>query len=217
MGNNKKYVVAVIALAILFIGFLVAYANEHSKYVKLENNYYDLRSDYYDLKSDYTDLSIENAELKARVQMEEEINEKVFSEFTSFSKFAGVPNSISIIAEPYIVEDAETDEWNENSMGSCFIAFEPETKNASFIAIAQKDNKRYIFILNETLNTTNDEILGHWDVLRNGCFGCRGCIGKAYCLDEEIGNYFKLYIGNQTAYYEGWHFSGRIIHKIQSK
>lgn len=217
MGNNKKYVVAAIVLAILFIGFLAAYANEHSKYVKLENNYYDLKSDYYD-------LDIENAELKARLYMEEEINEKVFCELTSFSKFTGVPNSISIIAEPYLVRDVETDEWIENSMGLCFIAWEPGTKNASFIAIARKDNKSYTFILNETLNETlrtapNGEIRGRWDVIRDGSFVCRGCIGKAYGLDEEIGSYLKVYIGDQRAYHEGegWHFSGRIIHKIPYK
>jgi len=122
--------------------------------------------------------------------------------------FELIPNIV--IARPYMIHDLETDEWISNPPGKCIVAWQPGTTTAIFFAFA-RSNETYIFSLTEVFNCTDYDIWGRWNVMKDGRFVCERCIGHAYGLDTGVGNYFKLYIGNQTSYYEGWHFSGWIL------
>ena len=70
----------------------------------------------------------------------------------------------------------------------------------------------YDFTLLKTASTTDDEIVGTWDVIRNGTTVCAACSGKAYGLNQPAGaNYFKVYVDDPL--YPGtedWLFSGYI-------
>jgi hypothetical protein len=127
-----------------------------------------------------------------------------------FDELIGQQPPNIIIGRPYLVHDLETDAWILNASGRCIVAWQPGTTTAIFFFIA-RSNETYIFSSAEVFNSTDSEIWGRWNVLKDGRFVCDRCIGHAYGLDEGTGRYFKLYIGNQTTYYEGWHCSGWII------
>ncbi len=71
----------------------------------------------------------------------------------------------------------------------------------------------YDFMLISVTSTNNSGINGRWNVRRNGVLVCSNCIGKAYLLDQPIGQYFKIYIGTPLAYGEKWHYSGYITNR----
>jgi len=131
-----------------------------------------------------------------------------------FGDGAQQPSDDLIIASPYLLHDLETDFWIENATGLCIIAWQPGTQRAFFIAFAIWRRVTYKFVLTEVFNCTNEEILGRWDVEKDGGLVCENCIGHVYGLTEPVGSYFKLYVGNETTYYEGWHLSGWIIRRV---
>ena len=73
---------------------------------------------------------------------------------------------------------------------------------------------RYDFMLISVSSSTIDTVSGRWNVRRNGVLVCANCIGKAYGLDQPIGNYFKIYVGTPVAYAEHWHYSGYITNRF---
>ena len=125
-----------------------------------------------------------------------------------------IPNII--IAKPYYVHDLETDKWVLNASGRCIVAWQPETTTAISFSFV-RSNETYVFSLAEVFNCSDYDIWGRWNVLKDGRFVCERCIVHVYGLDEGTGKYFKLYIGNQTDYFEGLHFSGWITPKSSSK
>lgn len=73
-------------------------------------------------------------------------------------------------------------------------------------------SNKYEFTLLKVASTSDDEIVGVWDVIRNGTTVCSACDGTAYGLSQPAGaNYFKVYVDDP--WYPGtedWLFSGYI-------
>ena len=71
----------------------------------------------------------------------------------------------------------------------------------------------YEFTLDKTTSTTNDEIVGAWNVYRDGVLMCSGCSGTAFGLSLPAGgpgNYYKLYVDDPVYGPMTWLFSGYI-------
>jgi len=75
-------------------------------------------------------------------------------------------------------------------------------------------NLTYDFNLVSISSSHADYISGVWDIFRNGVLVCNGCIGKAYILSAPVGNYFKVYIGDENCAAERWHYSGYITNRF---
>jgi hypothetical protein len=73
---------------------------------------------------------------------------------------------------------------------------------------------RYDFMLVSVTSSAADMITGRWVIRRNGVIVCNNCIGKAYLLNQPIGDYFKIYVGTPVAYAEKWHYSGYITNRF---
>ena len=99
--------------------------------------------------------------------------------------------------------------------GNASFAWTEATPRAYAHALAViTPNLRYDFMLISVTSSGTDEIMGRWNVRRNGVMVCANCIGKAYGLSQPIGNYFKIYIGTPAAYAEHWHYSGYITNRF---
>lgn len=75
-------------------------------------------------------------------------------------------------------------------------------------------NLVYDFRLVQVTATTVSEIDGKFDIFKNGVNVCHLCIGKAYGLNQPVGQYFKIYVGTPAAYAEKWHYSGFITSRF---
>ncbi|ATB42865.1 hypothetical protein CYFUS_008344 [Cystobacter fuscus] len=63
-------------------------------------------------------------------------------------------------------------------------------------------------LVSVTAPTTADEIVGLWNVSKNGAPLCTGCAGSAYGLSLPLNSYFKIYVGNYS-----YHLSGFITNR----
>jgi hypothetical protein len=70
----------------------------------------------------------------------------------------------------------------------------------------------YEFRLVKTASTTNDDIVGAWNVYRDGILMCSGCNGTAYGLSQPAGagNYYKVYVDDPVFGPSTWLYSGYI-------
>jgi hypothetical protein len=70
----------------------------------------------------------------------------------------------------------------------------------------------YEFRLVKTASTTNDDIVGAWNVYRDGVLKCSGCNGTAYGLSAAagVGNYYKVYVDDPVFGPSTWLYSGYI-------
>lgn len=70
----------------------------------------------------------------------------------------------------------------------------------------------YEFTLIKTASTTNDDIVGVWNVYRDGVLACNTCNGTAYGLSQAagVGNYYKVYIDDPFFGAQTWLYSGYI-------
>jgi len=73
-------------------------------------------------------------------------------------------------------------------------------------------DRYYEFTLIRTASTTNDEIVGVWNVYRNGVLMCSACDGTAYGLNQAAGagNYYKVYVDDPVFGPATWLYSGYI-------
>ncbi|WP_224369206.1 hypothetical protein [Hyalangium versicolor] len=53
-------------------------------------------------------------------------------------------------------------------------------------------------LVSTTASTTADQIVGTWNVIKNGTVLCANCTGSAYGLSSGVGNYFKIYVNGET-------------------
>jgi hypothetical protein len=71
----------------------------------------------------------------------------------------------------------------------------------------------YEFTLYKPISTSTDDIVGYWNVYRDGSLVCNACKGSAYGLSQAAGgvNYYKVYVDDP--FYPGtenWLYSGYI-------
>lgn len=59
-------------------------------------------------------------------------------------------------------------------------------------------------LVSVTASTTADQIVGTWNVTKNGIPLCTNCTGSAYGLTGGVGNYFKIYVNNETYGFIGY-------------
>lgn len=118
--------------------------------------------------------------------------------------------------KPLMVRDWATHkEYTTFEKGDAAFAWTQATPRAYAHALAiVNPNLRYDFMLISITGSTVDTILGRWNVTRNGVLVCGNCVGKAYGLDQAVGNYFKIYVGTPAAYAEHWHYSGYITNRF---
>lgn len=110
------------------------------------------------------------------------------------------------------LRDGEFDTWLSPSSGNSASAWQETTPQAFVNAQATSGSDVYEFRLIALGSSTDDEIVGLWDIYRNSSLRCAACVGKAYGLNQSagVGNYFKIYVGDPLAYAEDWHWSGYI-------
>ncbi|PTL82694.1 hypothetical protein [Vitiosangium sp. GDMCC 1.1324] len=53
-------------------------------------------------------------------------------------------------------------------------------------------------LVSTTATTTSYEIVGTWNVTKNGSPLCTNCTGSAYGLNMGVGSYFKIYVSGET-------------------
>jgi hypothetical protein len=85
--------------------------------------------------------------------------------------------------------------WNENTL-QAFANARATTASGDVYAFQ---------LVSVTANTTSSEIIGTWNVSKNGVALCTRCEGSAYGLGGGVGSYFKIYVGNST-----YHLSARV-------
>ncbi len=114
--------------------------------------------------------------------------------------------------KPIAIADGDTGAWYSPTSGNSVSSWQEKTLQAFSNAIGFVGATQYEFRLISVGSSDNDEIIGLWDVYRNGSLRCASCVGKAYGLSQAagVGNYFKIYVGSPTCYAENWHYSGYI-------
>ncbi|MGX4583194.1 hypothetical protein [Paenibacillus chitinolyticus] len=78
-----------------------------------------------------------------------------------------------------------------------------------FNAIVQANGSQYEFRLVSFGSSTNDEIVGKFDIYKNSTLVASSVAGTAYGLSQPVGNYFKFYDTTQQ-----WHVSAYITSRF---
>lgn len=102
--------------------------------------------------------------------------------------------------------------WTEPSspLYGAIAHFRGVSKAYAYSPICNTDHF-YEFTLIKNAGTSNDQIDGYWDVLRDGSLMCSACKGKAYNLSAAVGNYYKVYVDDPLyPGTENWLYSGYI-------
>lgn len=116
---------------------------------------------------------------------------------------------------PIGINDGETGKSYEAVRGYSVTSWQEFTPQAFSHAVGVADNgSLYEFRLTSVTSSDAAEILGRWDIYRNGVLVCGSCIGKVYGVNGAIGDYFKIYVGTPFAYAELWHFSAYITNRF---
>ncbi len=139
--------------------------------------------------------------------------------FSPVTVFAGVH---SVIAEkPLYLTDGETGEHFTIERGYSTTNWKAGTRHGFFYAAAEVipdaiplRTRVYEFILISISGSSKASIQGLWDIRRDGSLLCEGCVGRAYAIDQPVGNYFKLYVGDSECHAEKWHFSAYITDRF---
>ncbi len=93
------------------------------------------------------------------------------------------------IEKPYRLYDGDTGIHYNPDVTIVTINWKENTLLGFFNAKAEVGKTTYQFQLVSISNSDEREIEGFWDIWRNGTLVCSGCVGKAYGLDGDIGNY----------------------------
>lgn len=138
--------------------------------------------------------------------------------FASPQASAQASNVHSVWAQkPLYVFDGQTGAHYTIAKGTATMNWKDGTRYGFFQAAAIPNSPlmlSYEFILVAISSASSSTIEGLWDIYRNGSLVCVGCVGRAYGIDQAPGNYFKLYVGDSTAYAENWHFSAYITNRL---
>lgn len=114
----------------------------------------------------------------------------------------------------YLNDGATGAHYSSFVSGNAAFAWTQNTTRAYAHAVAQVTAAlKYDFMLVSVTSSAGDMITGRWVIRRNGAIVCNNCIGKAYGLNQPIGDYFKIYVGTPMAYAEKWHYSGYITNR----
>lgn len=141
----------------------------------------------------------------------------LFTLLIGLSAAAFAQDTHSVWSEkPLMVRDWATGTtYNTFVKGDAAFAWTQATPRAYAHALAiVTANLKYDFMLISVTSSNVSTIEGKWNVRRNGVLMCSNCIGKAYGLDQAVGNYFKIYVGTPAAYAEHWHYSGYITSRF---
>jgi len=131
-----------------------------------------------------------------------------------------MPDIHTFISEkPYCLKDGDTGVWYDRVRGCITMSWQNKTRDAFFkakVTAVTPDTSEvvnYTFSLVAASVCTASYVKGIWDIKKNGVPVCTGCVGEAYGIDSSVGNYFKLYIGDDLCYSENWHLSGYITYR----
>jgi hypothetical protein len=72
------------------------------------------------------------------------------------------------------------------------------------------DNRFYEFVLLQATTTTFNNIVGYWDVYRDGVLMCSSCTGSANGLIQPVTNYYKVTVDDPVYGSGAWFYSGFI-------
>jgi hypothetical protein len=115
----------------------------------------------------------------------------------------------------YVIDWATHKQYDAFVKGDASFAWTQATPQAYAHALAiVTPALSYDFMLISVSSSTVDTISGKWNVRRNGILMCANCIGKAYGLNQPIGQYFKIYVGTPAVYAEHWHYAGYITNRF---
>ena len=129
--------------------------------------------------------------------------------------FAQPAHSVWSTKPLYIYDGASGAHYSAFVKGNAAFAWNQGTTTAYARAVGVVNaNLTYDFRLVQVTATTVSEIDGKFDIFKNGVNVCHLCIGKAYLLNQPIGQYFKIYVGTPLAYAEKWHYSGFITSRF---
>ena len=134
-----------------------------------------------------------------------------------FPALAFAQNTHSVWSrKPLYVTDGELGKSFKTFVrGNAAAAWTQGTTRGYFRAVAIiSATLRYDFEVVKVTSTNVEMIEGLYDIKRNGVLVCDDCVGKAYLLNQPVGNYFKLYVGTPAAYAEKWHYSGYITNRF---
>ena len=129
--------------------------------------------------------------------------------------FAGTHNVVS--EKPYLFTDGDTGVSYKYPRGAITMNWKDATRYGFFNAIVRPPAPKpleYEFVLVAISQSDKEKIKGLWDIYKNGALVCEGCVGVAYNLNQPVGSYFKLYIGDETCYDENWHLSGYVTSRF---
>jgi hypothetical protein len=129
--------------------------------------------------------------------------------------FAQPAHSVWSTKPLYIYDGASGAHYSAFVKGNAAFAWNQGTTTAYARSVGVVNaNLTYDFRLVQVTATTVSEIDGKFDIFKNGVNVCHLCIGKAYLLNQPIGQYFKIYVGTPLAYAEKWHYSGFITSRF---
>lgn len=132
----------------------------------------------------------------------------------SLPALAAVPTHSVWSQRPLSLVDPSLGGFSPTS-GNMATVWNEKTRNGHLHITAQANpNLQYEFNLVSIGVSDGDSLNGLWDIYRNGTLVCAGCHGKAYGLSQPVGNYFKLYVGDNSCYREAWHYSGYITNRL---
>jgi hypothetical protein len=112
--------------------------------------------------------------------------------------------------KPMYVSDPSTPNATAVS-GNCSLSWNEATGQA-FVNARAKNISGDIFefqLVSLTANAGIDHLDGYWNVTKNGAPVCTQCLGTAYGLSSGVGNYFKIYVGNNQ-----YHLSAYISNRF---
>ena len=138
--------------------------------------------------------------------------------FCSSVLFADTHSVVS--QKPYYLTDGLSGNSYQSLKGTITMNWTDDTRYGFFNAVVKPytphplDPLEYEFVLVGISQSDNYGIKGSWDVYKNGAIVCEGCVGQAYGLNQPVGQYFKLYIGDPECNDYSWHLSGFVTYRI---
>lgn len=135
-----------------------------------------------------------------------------FSAYVTYrNDYASVWNHQIISDKPLYLKEADNDKWYENVKGNVLIEWDSKIQKYGFLnANLQVDDKlNYQFELVSAESSTEDSIIGIFNIKKNGKLVASGIHGQLYGLNAAVGDYFKFYSDDFN-----WHFSAYVTSRI---
>lgn len=113
--------------------------------------------------------------------------------------------------KPYYLKDADTDTWYDKVKGKVLIEWNSKIPGYSLLKaeLQVSDSLNYQFELVSAENSSDDSIIGTFNIKRNGKLVAANIYGQLYGLNAKEGDYFKFYSDDFN-----WHFSAYVTCRI---